>query len=157
MNPLNHCQKYPSPVATVRTYQRLVAYTAQSRCYTFPGNEKCENESHWVKTKMPAQLHTSADSERVLLFAALQTPSAPGYCPLPLSVTTLQSLLLTDFSLTKFHFDFSPDFLSLYQIPLSHLCLLPSFIQACVFWVHWFSCSLSCWWTFFSYPFEFFV
>lgn len=45
---------------------------------------------------------------------------------------TSQSPLLTDFSLTKFHSDVSPDFLSLYQIPLSYLCLLPSFILVCV-------------------------
>lgn len=132
---LNRCQQYPSPVATVRTDQRLVAYTAQSHCYTFPGDEKCEHVSHWVKTKMPAQLHTSSDSERESCSFSLLLSRRPvllGYCPLTLSITTLQSPLLTDFSLTKFHFDFSPDFLSLYQIPLSCLCcFLLSFRRVC--------------------------
>lgn len=78
----------PSPVATVRTYPRLVAYTAQTRCYPFPGDEKCENASHWVKPKMSAQLHTSADSERESCSFSLLCPRSPvllGYCPLTLS------------------------------------------------------------------------
>lgn len=86
--PLNCCHQHPSPVVTMRTYQRLVTHTVQSHCYTLPGYEKCENASHWVKTKMSAQLRTSANSERESSSFSLLLSRCPvllGYCPLTLS------------------------------------------------------------------------
>lgn len=141
MSPLNRCQQNPSPVATVRTDQRLVAYTAQSRCYTLPGDEKCEHASHWVKTKVPAQLHTSSDSERescsfALLLSwgsVLLRCQLPPYSPLCLLTSHLQNFTLIFlqifFLFTKF---------------LSHVCVASFFHSGVCVLSSLISRSLSC-------------